>query len=139
MHLQSDKTIENIDQVEIASLNFPACIMKNNDTGYVIIEANNLFIDLLKKNRKEIIGMGIDEVFPVTLENKNPPHKNSLIEGLNEATLIKRKIQVPIEHYILKIDDDKIFEINKWAVSVTPYFNPDDLSVKQLLITVFEV
>lgn len=130
----TDKIIPSGD---LTPINLPAFIVSNISSYYIIQQANLLFINLLQKQREDIIGQALDKVFPVSLEFRNYPHNHSLIGGIKKAYLSKIKTQVPPEHYVLNINDDKIFEINKWAFTITPVLKPDS-SVDYLLVKVFE-
>jgi hypothetical protein len=137
MHSQPHMTLEKNEQEDIDSLSLPACIVINSPSFYLIKHANFLFINLLKKDRDLVIGMAIEDVFPKSLEFKYYPYQNSLIEGLQEASSTKSKIKITPEHFVISINNDEAFEINKWALSITPVLNHEN-ELKHLVVTVLD-
>lgn len=122
---------------DLVSLNVPECIIINDKSNFIIKQANPLFINLLQRKPEDIMGSPIGDVFPNSLEFKYYPHINSLLEGIKESWLTKKNIQVTPEHYVLIINNSEVFEINKWALTITPSLN-DKLEVEFLKVTVLE-
>jgi hypothetical protein len=137
MYLQSFMTLENNDLEDIESFNLPSCIVVKIDSNFIIREANLLFINLLKKKSGAVLGKAIDDIFPKSLEFKYYPHQNSLIEGLEEASASNAIIQIIPEHFVLSINNNEAFEINKWALNITPVHDKEN-ETGSLIVSVLE-
>ncbi len=137
MHYLINMPVDFNSSEELVSLNVPECIIINDKSNFIIKQANSHFINLLKRKPEEIMGLPIEDIFPRSLEFKYYPHNNSLSEGLKESWLTKKNIQVTPEHYVLIINNSEVFEINKWALTITPSLN-EALEVEFLKVTVLE-
>lgn len=100
-------------------------LIRADPPKFTIVYAVESYLQMVKRDLFSIVGKGVFEVFPTTMDESGEKSANSLLDSFMEAITTEKVHMLPAQRYDLYNEETRLFEEKFWRIRNSPVSNDE--------------